>query len=62
MMKACVELVLREKSLVRAAFGDGAVVEDEDHVGMADGGEPMRDRDLKSVRPAGCGVLRKSAA
>jgi hypothetical protein len=46
-IEARIDPVLRKQLLVRAAFSDRAVVEDENHVGMADGRKPVRDRDRR---------------
>src|SRR3954468_13142 len=44
-METRVTAVLREQLVVRARFGDAAAMQHEDHVGVAHGSQPMRDRD-----------------
>ena len=45
-----VEPALGEELLVRAAFGDAALVEDDDAVGVADGREAVGDDDGGALR------------
>ena len=44
-----VQAALGEQLVVRAAFGDAAPVDHEDHVGLQDGGEAVRDGDGRAA-------------
>ena len=44
-----VEALPREQLLVRALLDDAAVVHHEDGVGVADGGQPVRDHEARAV-------------